>query len=160
MAAATRYCRPSCHSSNIFFWNILITGYTLNALARRAFHELLRNTQGYCRYMLPPSAAVNASVESNSWVTQNDSVSQKSTRGMRTQRRLTVVNRRQKGVFAPSQNKTKQVEKIPKERTFGRPRRPKVAQKSSPNKDGHFGGVTRSLPRTFWWIVNSVVAGA
>lgn len=51
------------------------------------------------------------------------------TLGMRTSCRLAVVNRRQKGVFAPSQNKTKQVEKTPKERTSERPRQLKVAQK-------------------------------
>lgn len=80
--------------------------------------------------------------------------------GMRTRRSLTVVNRRQKGVFAPSQNKTKQVEKTPKERTFGRPRRLKVAQKSPASTNGHFDEVTGGIPRTFERTVNSVAAAA
>lgn len=80
--------------------------------------------------------------------------------GMRTRRRLTVVNRRQKGVFAPSQNKTKQVEKTPNERTFGRPRRLKVAQKSPASLNGHFEEVTRGIRWTFSRTVNSVVVAA
>lgn len=80
--------------------------------------------------------------------------------GMRTRRRLTVVNRRQKGVFAPSQNKTKQVEKSPNERTFTRLRRLKVAQKSPANVNGHFGEVTGGIGWTFYRTVNSAVAAA
>lgn len=105
--------------------------------------------------MLPLSAAVYVRA-----VNLNDSLSQKSSRRRRSRRCLTVVNRRQKGVFASSQNKAKQVKKILEERFSAWPQRLKVLGKSSQRKDGDFEEVPGGLWRTLMRIVNSVVAGA
>lgn len=92
--------------------------------------------------------------------TIQDSPSQNSFVRMRRARCLTVVNRRQKGVFASSQNKTKQVEKIPNEWIFVQTQRQEVLQKSVRTRNGDLEEVIGGFSRTFPRIVNSGVAGA
>ncbi|CAK6964615.1 Hypothetical predicted protein [Scomber scombrus] len=80
---------------------------------------------------------------------------------MRSDGWLTVVNRRQKGVFASSQNKTKQNKsKTLKESKFGQAQRQEVLPTAPLIKSGYLRGVIGGFSPTFPRIVNSGVAGA
>lgn len=92
----------------------------------------------------------------------NDSISQNAAGRMRSTFYLTLVNRRQKGVFTSSQNKTNanKLFKTPEGSIFGPRGRPQFTAETSPPPNSHFARVLGGSRWTFRRVANSGVAAA